>query len=66
MGIVNSLIIVAAFIAGTFPGPKEDGQRGSLRGVAIAYSLAMVLNFIPYGPGRSRDTPVKLGGASAR
>lgn len=61
MGIVNSLIIVAAFIAGTFLGPKEDGQQGSLRGVAIAYSLAMVLNFIPYWAWSLKGTPVKLG-----
>ncbi|WP_367871211.1 lipopolysaccharide biosynthesis protein [Luteolibacter sp. Populi] len=61
MGLVNSAIIVAAFIAGVFLGPKEPGQDGSLRGVAIAYSLAMVLNFIPYWAWSLKGTPVKLG-----
>jgi O-antigen/teichoic acid export membrane protein len=60
MGLVNSAIIVAAFIIGVFVGPKEPGQLGSLRGVAIAYSLAMVLNFIPYWAWSLKGTPVKL------
>lgn len=61
MGVVNSLIIVAAFIAGTFLGPKEAGQDGSLKGVAIAYSAAMILNFIPYWAWSLKGTPVSLG-----
>jgi O-antigen/teichoic acid export membrane protein len=61
MGLVNSAIIVAAFLAGVFFGPKEPGQDGSMRGVAIAYSLAMVLNFIPYWAWSLKGTPVRLG-----
>jgi PST family polysaccharide transporter len=60
MGLVNSAIIVAAFVAGVFLGPKEAGEAGSLRGVAIAYSLAMLLNFIPYWAWSLKGTPVKL------
>jgi O-antigen/teichoic acid export membrane protein len=61
MGVVNSAIIVAAFILGAFLGPKEPGHDGSFRGVAIGYSLAMILNFIPYWAWSLKGTPVKLG-----
>ncbi|MCW1922900.1 lipopolysaccharide biosynthesis protein [Luteolibacter arcticus] len=62
MGVVNSLIIVAAFILGAFFWPdREPGQDGSLKGVAIAYSAAMILNFIPYWAWSLKGTPVKLG-----
>ena len=60
MGVVNSTIIVAAFILGAILGPKELGQEGSFRGVAIGYSLAMTLNFIPYWAWSLKGTPVKL------
>lgn len=61
MGVVNSLIIVVAFILGAFLGPKDPGHGGSFRGVAIGYSLAMILNFIPYWAWSLKGTPVKLG-----
>jgi O-antigen/teichoic acid export membrane protein len=62
MGIVNSLVIVAAFILGAFFWPdKEPGQVGSLKGVAIAYSAAMILNFIPYWAWSLKGTSVRLG-----
>jgi O-antigen/teichoic acid export membrane protein len=60
MGLVNSAIIVVAFILGAFLGPKEPGHEGSFRGVAIGYSLAMILNFIPYWAWSLKGTPVKL------
>lgn len=60
MGVVNSAIIVAAFVAGVFLGPKEAGMEGSLKGVAIGYSAAMVLNFVPYWAWSLKGTPVKL------
>ena len=62
MGMVNSAIIVVAFIAGAFLWPeREPGHGGSFRGVAIGYSLAMILNFIPYWAWSLKGTPVKLG-----
>lgn len=61
MGIVNSSVIVIAFIIGVFVGPREPGQDGSVRGVAIAYSLAMLVTFIPYWWWSLKGTPVKLG-----
>jgi O-antigen/teichoic acid export membrane protein len=61
MGLVNSAIIVAAFVIGVFAGPKEAGMDGSLKGVAIAYSAAMLLNFIPYWAWSLKGTPVRLG-----
>lgn len=60
MGMVNSAIIVAAFILGVFLGPKEPGVDGSVKGVAIAYSAAMLLNFIPYWAWSLKGTPVSL------
>lgn len=60
MGLVNSAIIVAAFIMGVFLGPKEPGMDGSVKGVAIAYSAAMLLNFIPYWAWSLKGTPVRL------
>ncbi|MCW1886359.1 lipopolysaccharide biosynthesis protein [Luteolibacter flavescens] len=60
MGVVNSLVIVAGFTAGVFLGPKVPGQQGSLQGVAIGYSLAMILTFIPYWAWSLKGTPVKL------
>jgi PST family polysaccharide transporter len=61
LGIANSAVIVAAFVIGLLLGPKEAGQEGSLRGVAIAYSVSMLLNFIPYWAWAVKGTPVKLG-----
>jgi PST family polysaccharide transporter len=65
LGIANSAVIVAAFVIGLLLGPKEDGQAGSLRGVAIAYSVSMLLNFIPYWAWAVKGTPVKLGAVLA-
>ncbi|MCW1914797.1 lipopolysaccharide biosynthesis protein [Luteolibacter sp. GHJ8] len=61
MGVVNSAVIVLAFVLGVFLGPKEAGMEGSVKGVAWAYSLAMLLNFIPYWAWSLKGTPVKLG-----
>ena len=61
LGLVNSAIIVAAFVAGLLLGPKEAGQFGSMRGVAVSYSLAMLLNFVPYWAWALKGTPVSLG-----
>ncbi len=61
LGLANSAIIVAAFVAGLLLGPKEPGQFGSMRGVAIGYSLAMLLNFVPYWAWALKGTPVSLG-----
>jgi PST family polysaccharide transporter len=60
MGMVNSAVIVAAFVLGVFLGPKEPGMQGSVKGVAIAYSAAMLLNFIPYWAWSLKGTPVSL------
>jgi len=61
LGLVNSAIIVAAFVIGLIYGPKEPGQWGSMRGVAMGYSIAMFLNFIPYWAWALKGTPVSLG-----
>lgn len=60
LGIANSAVIVSAFVIGLWLGPKEPGQTGSLRGVAISYSVAMLLTFIPYWAWALKGTPVKL------
>lgn len=61
IGLANSAVIVAAFIIGLLFGPKEAGQFGSMRGVAIGYSIAMLLNFVPYWAWALKDTPVAVG-----
>jgi PST family polysaccharide transporter len=60
LGFVNSVIIVTAFVIGLLVGPKEPGQVGSSHGVATAYSVVMILTFIPYWAWALKDTPVKL------
>lgn len=61
LGLVNSVIIVLAFVIGLIYGPKEAGQWGSMRGVAMGYSIAMLLNFVPYWAWALKGTPVSLG-----
>ncbi len=65
LGLANSAVIVAAFVIGLLVGPKEAGQFGSMRGVAIGYSLAMLLNFVPYWAWALKGTPVKLASVLA-
>ncbi|WP_193210599.1 lipopolysaccharide biosynthesis protein [Luteolibacter marinus] len=60
LGLANSAVIVAAFVIGLLVGPKEPGQFGSMRGVAIGYSTAMLLNFVPYWAWALKRTPVDL------
>lgn len=60
LGLANSAIIVAAFVIGLLYGPKEPGQWGSMRGVAMGYSIAMLANFVPYWAWALKDTPVSL------
>ncbi len=60
LGLANSAVIVAAFVIGLLVGPKEAGEFGSMRGVAIAYSVAMLLNFVPYWAWALKGTPVAL------
>lgn len=61
LGLANSAVIVAAFIIGLVFGPKEAGESASMRGVAIAYSAAMLLNFLPYWAWALKGTPVAIG-----
>ena len=60
LGFANSVVIVTAFVIGLWLGPKDPGQVGSVRGVAMAYSAVMVLTFIPYWAWALKGTPVKL------
>ncbi|MEK7954406.1 lipopolysaccharide biosynthesis protein [Luteolibacter soli] len=60
LGFANSVVIVTAFVIGLLLGPKEPGQIGSSQGVATAYSVVMILTFIPYWAWALKDTPVKL------
>lgn len=61
LGLANSAVIVAAFVIGLLLGPKEAGESFSMRGVAIGYSLAMLLNFVPYWAWALKGTPVAVG-----
>ena len=61
LGLANSAIIVAAFVIGLLTGPKEPGAFGSMHGVAIGYSAAMLLNFVPYWAWSLKGTPVAVG-----
>lgn len=61
LGLANSAIIVAAFVIGLLTGPKEAGAFGSMHGVAIGYSAAMLLNFVPYWAWALKGTPVAVG-----
>ncbi len=62
LGVVNSAVIVLAFVIGLIFGPRGAGEVYSTRGVAIAYSVVMLLNFIPYWAVAVKGTPVSLGG----
>lgn len=61
LGLANSAIIVSAFVIGLLTGPREAGAFGSMRGVAIGYSAAMLLNFVPYWAWALKGTPVAVG-----
>jgi len=60
LGVVNSAIIVIAFVVGLLFGPKSDAGGYSMYGVAISYSVTMTLNFIPFWWWTLRGTPVAL------
>lgn len=61
LGVANSAIIVLSFVVGLIFGPKAEGAEYSMKGVAIAYSIAMAVNFIPFWWLALRGTPVGLG-----
>ncbi len=61
LGLANSAVIVMAFVIGLLFGPKEAGESFSMRGVAIGYSVAMLLNFVPYWAWALVGTPVAVG-----
>lgn len=60
LGIANSSIIVLAFVMGLLFGPEKGDTGYSMKGVAIAYSIAMAVNFIPFWWLAVRGTPVTL------
>jgi PST family polysaccharide transporter len=61
LGLANSAVIVLAFAIGLFFGPRDEDGGYTAHGVAIAYSLAMALNFVPFWWAALRGTPLKLG-----
>ncbi len=62
LGIANSAVIVLSFVIGLKFGPREATEAYSTRGVAMAYSISMLLNFIPYWAVAVKGTPVSLAG----